>query len=80
MTNAARHGHATNVSILLVQRPGSVRAIVEDNGSGFDPEAARRNQSSVGIHAMQERAELLGGRLDIESGAGGTTVYVEVPQ
>ena len=80
MTNAARHGHATNVSILLVQRPGSVRAIVEDNGSGFDPEAARRNQSSVGIHAMQERAELLGGRLDIESGADGTTVYVEVPQ
>jgi signal transduction histidine kinase len=80
MTNAARHGHAKHVSILLVQRSGSVRAIIEDDGSGFDPDLVRRNQTSVGIHAMQERAELLGGGLEIESGPRGTTVYVEVPQ
>jgi signal transduction histidine kinase len=80
MTNAARHGDARNVSILLVQRSGSVRAIIEDDGSGFDPDLVRRNHTSVGIHAMQERAELLDGSLEIESGPGGTTVYVEVPQ
>jgi signal transduction histidine kinase len=33
----------------------------------------------VGIHAMTERAELVGGRFDIESNAEGTTVYVEIP-
>jgi len=80
MTNAARHGDGTNVSILLVQRPDTVRAIIDDNGSGFNPEAVRRNQTSVGVHAMQERAELLGGQLEIESGPDGTTVYVEVPR
>jgi len=78
MTNAARHASPKTVSILVVQRGGSLRAIIEDDGSGFDPEAVRRNQTSVGIHAMQERTELLGGRFNVESGPDGTTVYVEV--
>ncbi len=78
MTNAARHSGASTVSILVVQRRGSLRAIIEDDGSGFDPEVVRRSQTSVGIHAMQERTELLGGRFNIESGPDGTTVYIEV--
>jgi len=80
MTNAARHGSANNISIVLVQRPGSVRVIVEDDGSGFEPETVRRNQTSVGLHAMQERAELLGGEFVIESSGRGSTVYVEIPR
>ncbi len=79
MTNAARHSRATVISVLVSQRNGSVQAIVEDNGVGFDVEAVRRRQSSVGIFGMNERAELLGGTLDIESGSDGTTVYVEIP-
>jgi signal transduction histidine kinase len=79
IANAARHGDAHNVSVLIVQRNGYVRVIVEDNGSGFDPQRALRNRNSVGLHAMQERSELLGGIFDIESGPDGTTVYVEVP-
>jgi signal transduction histidine kinase len=79
MTNAARHGSANNVSVVFVQRPGSVRVIVEDDGSGFEPETVRRNQTSVGLHAMQERAELLNGKFVIESNSGGSTVYVEIP-
>ncbi len=78
MTNAARHSGANTVSVLVVRRRGSLRAIIEDDGSGFDPEVVRGNQTSVGIHAMQERTELLGGRFDIESGPEGTTVYIEV--
>jgi signal transduction histidine kinase len=79
MTNATRHGDPNTISMLVVQRSGSVSAIIEDDGSGFDPQAVRRSQTSVGIHAMQERTELLGGRFAIESGPDGTTVYVEVP-
>ena len=78
MTNSARHSGAANVSALLVERRGSLRAIIEDDGTGFDPDMVRGSQTSVGIHAMQERTELLGGRFDIESGPGGTTVYIEV--
>jgi signal transduction histidine kinase len=79
MTNAARHGQPSLVSVLVARRDGHVQAIIEDDGVGFDPEAARHARESVGLHGMSERAELLGGRLDIESGQDGTAVYVEVP-
>ena len=79
MTNAARHGSADSIGVLISRRNGAVQAIVEDNGAGFDVQEVRRRQSSVGIFGMSERAELLGGALDIESGPEGTTVYVEVP-
>lgn len=79
MTNAARHGKASAISVLVSRRANTVQAIVEDNGVGFDVAAVRKRQSSVGIFGMTERAELLGGALDIESSPEGATVYVEIP-
>jgi signal transduction histidine kinase len=79
MTNVARHSGARTVSILITERSGAVRVIIEDDGTGFDPLTERRNAHSVGIHGMTERVELLGGRLDIESSSAGTTIYAEVP-
>ncbi len=79
MTNAARHSSAEKLSVLITRRNGLVRAIIEDNGRGFDPVAVRKQGQSVGIHGMQERAELVGGRMIIESGRAGTTVFIEVP-
>ena len=79
MTNTARHSQATSLSILVSERAGVVHAIIEDNGSGFDVESRRRAGSSVGLHSMTERSELLNGTLEIESSDDGTTVYVEIP-
>ncbi|MEZ4728730.1 MAG: histidine kinase [Caldilineaceae bacterium] len=79
MTNAARHSGASTVSVLVSQREGRVQAIIEDNGRGFDVNCMRRAGSSVGLHSMLERTQLLGGKLDIESNTDGTTVYVEMP-
>ncbi len=79
LTNAARHGQADQIGILLFKRDGRVQAIVENNGRGFDPGEARRAERSVGIHGMAERAELLGGQFNLESNDEGTTVYVELP-
>ncbi len=79
MTNAARHGRASAISVLVSRRANAVQTIVEDNGAGFDVATVRRRQSSVGIFGMTERAELLGGALDIESSPDGTTVYAEIP-
>ena len=79
MTNAARHSSAANLSVVVTRRNGLVKAIIEDDGQGFDPVAARKKGQSVGIHGMQERAELIGGRMTIESGREGTTVFIEVP-
>jgi len=79
MTNAMRHSGAHTLSVLVTQSDGSVQTIIEDDGSGFDPLEARRNGKSVGLHGMAERAEMLGGTIDIESGKEGTTLYVRVP-
>jgi signal transduction histidine kinase len=79
MTNSARHGHATSLSVVISERADAVHAIVEDNGAGFDVQSIRRAGSSVGLHSMSERSELLNGTLEIESGGDGTTVYVQIP-
>lgn len=79
MTNAARHSHATSLSVVVRERAGTVSAIIEDNGTGFDVESTRRAGSSVGLHSMNERSELLNGSLEIESSSEGTTIYVQIP-
>ena len=80
LTNILRHARAKNASILLEQRPQSIRVIIEDNGVGFDPEAKSASPSSLGLQGIRERAQLFGGRLTIESQPGqGTSLFVEIP-
>lgn len=76
LTNVVKHAGATTVSILLVRRSGSVTAVIEDDGRGFDPGAVKAD--SLGLEGMRERAELHDGRLSIETSSGGTTLAVEV--
>jgi PAS domain S-box-containing protein len=79
LTNVIRHARATRVDVLLEQRDDKLIVIVEDNGVGFDPPAAMQN-GRLGLFGVRERAEMLGGRLVLESAAGaGTTLLVEVP-
>jgi signal transduction histidine kinase len=78
LTNVARHGEATRVSVVATRKPRSVVLVVEDDGRGFDPGAV--GAGGLGLTGMRERAALLGGRLTVESAPGaGTTLVVEVP-
>ena len=78
LTNIAKHAGAGRVSILLQRKDGAVVAVVEDDGSGFDPSAT--GSDSLGLAGMRERLSLAGGRLQVESRPGsGTTVVAEVP-
>jgi signal transduction histidine kinase len=78
LTNVVKHAGAARVSIVLMHRDRSVAVVVEDDGSGFDPAAAR--EEGLGLVGMRERVGLVGGRLRIESAAGtGTTLVAEVP-
>ncbi len=81
LTNIARHAQATHASLLLERRNGSVLLLVEDDGRGFStPSPAAHAREQLGIHGMEERAALVGGKLTIETAEGaGTSVYVEVP-
>jgi two-component system, NarL family, sensor histidine kinase DevS len=78
LTNIVKHANAGRVSIVVTQRAGSVGAIVEDDGRGFDPE--QDTNGGIGLIGMRERVELLDGSMAIESAEGkGTTLVVEVP-
>jgi signal transduction histidine kinase len=78
LTNIVKHASAGRVSILLQRKDGAVLAVVEDDGSGFDPSATRAD--ALGLAGMRERVALAGGRLQVESAPGsGTTLVAEVP-
>jgi PAS domain S-box-containing protein len=78
LTNVVRHAKATRVDVLLERRDNQMITIIEDNGVGFDSEAA--GSGRLGLLGMRERAEMMGGSLVIESTLGAnTTIYVEVP-
>jgi nitrate/nitrite-specific signal transduction histidine kinase len=79
LNNVAKHSGATHASVLLcdcdVDGPerGALELVVADDGSGFDPEAARPGSLGVGI--MAERAESIEARLELRSRPGeGTRV------
>jgi signal transduction histidine kinase len=78
LTNVVKHARASRVSILVTRKNGSVAAVIEDDGKGFDPTSVRKD--GVGLLGMRERISLLEGRFSIESREGaGTTLVVEVP-
>jgi len=83
LTNIAKHARAQNVSIVVERKTRAVIAIIEDDGRGFDARTlfeSAPEESKLGLHGMRERAELVGGRLQIESTPGvGSSVFVEIP-
>jgi signal transduction histidine kinase len=77
LTNVVKHAHAQRVSVLVTRAGGRIRAVIEDDGSGFDP---TETDGGIGLIGMRERIELLDGSLAVETSAtSGTTVAVEVP-
>jgi PAS domain S-box-containing protein len=83
LTNVVRHASARTADVTLFRDARVVRAVVQDDGSGFEvPVAftASERQRTLGLVGMQERAALLGGTVTIASRpGGGTTVSVTLP-
>jgi signal transduction histidine kinase len=83
VNNAIKTGRAGQVNIDLVDGTGTLAALVEDDGSGFDVEAtlaAYSTRGSLGLLQMRESARLIGARLEIDSSPGqGTRVRLTVP-
>ena len=79
LSNAARHAKATAIVLVLDQDDESVRLRVTDNGQGFSLFGVDTS-SHFGLQLMQERVELAGGLLYIDSHPGeGTTVLARLP-
>jgi signal transduction histidine kinase len=77
MSNVARHAGTSRAWVRLRATAGILALEVEDHGTGIDPDRARRG---LGLVAMRERAELVGGTLAVtRPREGGTLVRLEVP-
>jgi signal transduction histidine kinase len=80
--NAVKHGNARQILITFHWSQDGTRIVVDDDGSGFDTDAAPAPQAprGLGLAGISERIASLGGRLRLESQPGsGTRVIVEVP-
>ncbi len=82
LKNTARHAHASKVQISLDLQNDPMIVTVEDDGKGFDPQQvmSKARQQSTGLANVEKRIEMLGGKIQFQSGTGrGTRVRVELP-
>ena len=77
LSNVRQHSGATTVHVQLVEDDDGVRMEIRDDGRGFEPDTVvvdPDGRNGIGVVGMRERLRLLGGRLELESVAGGPTV------
>ncbi|MBI2330978.1 MAG: PAS domain S-box protein, partial [Chloroflexi bacterium] len=81
LNNSLKHSQASHIQVHIMGGLEQLTVEVKDDGAGFDPGAA--GGGGFGLKSMQERAEILGGVLSIESSPGhGTRVQctMEIPR
>jgi two-component system nitrate/nitrite sensor histidine kinase NarX len=79
LSNVRKHAHASAVQ-LLVEKGQCWSFSVKDNGKGFVPGESMGSQH-VGRHIMQERAQAIGAKVDLQSQPGqGTCVRLTLPE
>jgi len=82
LTNVTRHAKASHVEVSLHKLPGSICMKIKDDGKSFQVERVMhaRGNRRLGLLGMRERAEMVGGKFNVESAPGkGTTVCACVP-
>ncbi|NBD26726.1 sensor histidine kinase [Paenibacillus glycinis] len=82
-SNAFKHANPSYVSLEMNYQAQMVKIVVKDNGVGFQPsliESKAKNSVHFGLIGMRERAELLEGRMEIESAINeGTKITIHIP-
>ena len=79
LSNVRKHSRATRVWLDVQQQP-QWRFEVRDNGRGFDPGNGKLDETHVGIRIMMERAERIGGTLEVFSTPDhGSSIVLTLP-
>lgn len=79
LNNSASHSQGNQIKVQLDMGLEAIRLTVEDNGKGFDPEAAAE-EGGLGIHLIRERTDMLGGEFVIDSAIGqGARITLTLP-
>ena len=86
ITNALKHSGCEELEESLEIHPGRLVTTVRDDGDGFDADAARSDASGddhrtgIGLRSMRERAEMVGGELNLTTYPGdGTAMEIRIP-
>jgi signal transduction histidine kinase len=80
LANIHRHSGSPTASIRFALQPSGIRMEVRDKGGGMaSAPVLRQGGMGVGIAGMRERLRQLGGRLEIDTGASGTSVVAILP-
>ena len=83
LSNVARHAQARSAQLVVTFEPDRILVTVRDDGVGFQAPDRLNDlaaSSHYGLLGMQERAELIGARLVLESAPrAGTTVRLDLP-
>jgi len=80
LCNVRKHSRAASVSMVLSYRSGGVVLAIKDNGQGFAIKQSQAGAHGFGLPTMRERANRLGGRMDVNTVQGtGTEVRMSVP-
>ena len=83
LANVARHAHAQNAQVSILDLNGTIRMDITDDGVGFevDGQSCAVKTIRLGLLGMKERTEMIGGSFCIESAPGkGTTIRIELPR
>ncbi len=80
LTNVVRHSRSSTVCVRLKLAAERLEMQVEDRGVGLPQNGAQPEVNGLGLVAMRERAEILGGKLEFRRPAeGGTLISLDVP-
>jgi len=75
VSNAVKHGKATEISIHLKADPGWIYLGISDNGIGIPAEKTSQS-TGMGLRIMKFRAGMIGGTLTVERNAPGGTIVI----
>ncbi len=79
LNNIIKYADAKEVLLQITKNDHQLTITIEDDGKGFDI-ATIKNKDGIGLHSMQNRIELLGGKMDIDTAIGkGTSINIELP-
>jgi signal transduction histidine kinase len=80
LSNVARHSKSREASLRLARTADALELEVEDRGVGMPSDVDARTTRGLGLISMRERAELMGGALDVtRPDAGGVLLRVRIP-
>lgn len=78
LNNAIKHSGAGRIEVHLHYTPELLQVCIKDNGKGFAPLAPGSSHGS-GLRNMDNRARLIGGNFQVESGQSGTEIRLNLP-